>query len=52
VRLAGPPKPILGFGLVARLGMAVEGCHVASVSETEEADGFLVGHLVLWVRVL
>ena len=49
VRLAGPPEPVLGFGLVARLGVAVEGRHVASVGETEGSDGFLVGHLVLWV---
>lgn len=43
--LAGPPEPILGLGLVARLSVAVEGRHMASVSETEGTDGFLMGHL-------
>lgn len=44
--LAGPPEPILGFGLIARLSVSVEGRHMASVSEAEGTDGFLVGHLV------
>lgn len=47
--LAGPPEPILGLGLVSSLSVAVEGRHMASVSETEGSDGFLVGHLVWWV---
>jgi hypothetical protein len=49
VSLARTPKPILGFGLVPRLGVAVEGREVASVGEAEEADGFLVGHVVCLV---
>ena len=44
--LGGPPQPILCLGLIARLSVAVEGCHMAGVSETEGTDGFLVGHLV------
>lgn len=46
--LGGPPEPILCLGLIARLGVAVEGCHMAGVSEAEGSDGFLVIHFYDW----
>ena len=44
VGLAGTPEPILSLGGVAILDVAVEGCHVAGVSEAEGADDFGGGH--------
>ena len=44
VGLAGPPEPVLSLGLVASLGVAVEGGHVAGVGEAEGADDFGGGH--------